>query len=58
MAAPPCARRSEPPDEGTNAFDQELVTEVLGTIRLLRDEGMTLIVVSQHSCAKSPLRWC
>jgi len=35
-------------DEVTSALDPELVTEVLDTIRLLRDEGMTMIVVSHE----------
>jgi polar amino acid transport system ATP-binding protein len=35
-------------DEVTSALDPELVNEVLDTIRLLRDEGMTMIVVSHE----------
>lgn len=35
-------------DEVTSALDPELVTEVLDTIRLLRDEGMTMMVVSHE----------
>jgi len=35
-------------DEVTSALDPELVTEVLDTIRALRDEGMTMLVVSHE----------
>jgi polar amino acid transport system ATP-binding protein len=35
-------------DEVTSALDPELVTEVLDTIRTLRDEGMTMLVVSHE----------
>jgi polar amino acid transport system ATP-binding protein len=35
-------------DEVTSALDPELVGEVLDTIRLLRDDGMTMIVVSHE----------
>lgn len=35
-------------DEVTSALDPELVNEVLDTIRLLREEGMTMIVVSHE----------
>ena len=33
-------------DEATSALDQELVGEVLDTMRLLADEGMTMICVT------------
>ncbi|HEV7266075.1 MAG TPA: amino acid ABC transporter ATP-binding protein [Falsiroseomonas sp.] len=35
-------------DEVTSALDPELVTEVLDSIRALRDEGMTMLVVSHE----------
>ncbi len=35
-------------DEVTSALDPELVGEVLDTMRLLRDEGMTMIVVTHE----------
>ncbi len=35
-------------DEVTSALDPELVGEVLDTLRLLRDEGMTMIVVTHE----------
>ena len=35
-------------DEVTSALDPELVNEVLDTIRLLRNEGMTMLVVSHE----------
>lgn len=35
-------------DEVTSALDPELVTEVLDTIRLLADEGMTMLIVSHE----------
>jgi polar amino acid transport system ATP-binding protein len=35
-------------DEVTSALDPELVTEVLDAIRALRDEGMTMLVVSHE----------
>jgi len=35
-------------DEVTSALDPELVTEVLDTIRALRDEGMTMLIVSHE----------
>jgi len=35
-------------DEVTSALDPELVTEVLDTIRSLRDEGMTMLIVSHE----------
>ena len=35
-------------DEVTSALDPELVGEVLDTIRLLRDDGMTMLVVSHE----------
>jgi len=35
-------------DEVTSALDPELVTEVLDTIRVLRQEGMTMLVVSHE----------
>ncbi|MEI6161878.1 MAG: amino acid ABC transporter ATP-binding protein [Roseococcus sp.] len=35
-------------DEVTSALDPELVTEVLDTIRTLRDEGMTMLIVSHE----------
>jgi polar amino acid transport system ATP-binding protein len=35
-------------DEVTSALDPELVSEVLDSIRLLADEGMTMLVVSHE----------
>jgi polar amino acid transport system ATP-binding protein len=35
-------------DEVTSALDPELVGEVLDTLRLLSDEGMTMIVVTHE----------
>lgn len=35
-------------DEVTSALDPELVTEVLDTIRLLADDGMTMLIVSHE----------
>ena len=35
-------------DEATSALDPELVGEVLDTIRLLADEGMTMICVTHE----------
>ena len=35
-------------DEITSALDPELVKEVLDTIRLLADEGMTMLIVSHE----------
>lgn len=35
-------------DEVTSALDPELVTEVLDTIRLLAEEGMTMLIVSHE----------
>jgi len=35
-------------DEITSALDPELVGEVLDTLRLLRDEGMTMITVTHE----------
>ena len=35
-------------DEVTSALDPELVGEVLDTIRVLRDEGMTMLIVSHE----------
>ena len=35
-------------DEVTSALDPELVGEVLDTIRLLSDEGMTMVVVTHE----------
>ncbi|MEA1913859.1 MAG: glutamine ABC transporter ATP-binding protein GlnQ, partial [Campylobacterota bacterium] len=35
-------------DEVTSALDPELVGEVLDTLRLLRDDGMTMITVTHE----------
>jgi len=35
-------------DEPTSALDPELVNGVLGVMRMLRDEGMTMVVVSHE----------
>ncbi len=35
-------------DEVTSALDPELVGEVLDTIRMLSDEGMTMVVVTHE----------
>jgi branched-chain amino acid transport system ATP-binding protein len=43
-------------DEPTAGLSPLYVTEVLRTLKTLRDEGLTLVVVEQN--ARSILRWC
>ena len=47
-------------DEPTSALDPELVGEVLGVMKKLAEEGMTMVVVTHEmgSPARSPTNWC